>query len=112
MLALVPRWIAALKMILSQQLTGRHYPIQVDRAVTSTGGSFPVVHGAVPHVPCAYRHKKSGLHLTAIVARLQEVLGRDVVAIITGKTPRQVSQWVAGEAKPPVQEQRLWRDTF
>ena len=48
----------------------------------------------------------------SIVARLQEVLGRDVVAIITGKTPRQVSRWVRGAAKPPVQEQRLLRDTF
>lgn len=49
---------------------------------------------------------------TAIVARLQEVLGRDVVAIITGKTPRQVSRWVAGEAKPVAREQRVLRDTF
>ncbi|WP_166787712.1 hypothetical protein [Cryobacterium luteum] len=58
-------------------------------------------------------HKASvELAPTAIVARLQEVLGRDVVAIITGKTPRQVSRWVAGEAKPPLQEQRLLRDTF
>lgn len=58
-------------------------------------------------------HKASvELASTAIVARLQEVLGRDVVAIITGKTPRQVSRWVTGAAKPPVQEQRLLRDTF
>jgi hypothetical protein len=48
----------------------------------------------------------------AIVARLQEVLGRDLVAIITGKTPRQVSRWVSGEAKPPLDEQRVLRDTF
>ncbi|WP_426624454.1 hypothetical protein ACPPVW_18175 [Leifsonia sp. McL0607] len=48
----------------------------------------------------------------AIVARLQEVLGRDVVAVITGKTPRQVSRWISGEAKPPLDEQRLLRDTF
>jgi hypothetical protein len=48
----------------------------------------------------------------AIVGRLQEVLGRDVVAIITGKTPRQVSRWVSGEAKPPLDEQRVLRDTF
>lgn len=49
---------------------------------------------------------------TAIVARLQDALGRDVVAIITGKTPRQVSRWVSGEAKPPVREQQLLRDTY
>ena len=49
---------------------------------------------------------------TAIVARLQEVLGRDVVAIITGKTPRQVSRWVSGEAKPVAREQRVLRDMF
>lgn len=57
---------------------------------------------------------KASLELAskAIVARLQEVLGRDVVAIITGKTPRQVSRWVAGEAKPPTEEQRILRDTF
>ena len=54
----------------------------------------------------------SALASASIVARLQEVLGRDVVAIITGKTPRQVSRWVRGAAKPPVQEQRLLRDTF
>ena len=58
-------------------------------------------------------HKASvELASASIVARLQEALGRDVVAIITGKTPRQVSRWVSGEAKPPVQEQRLLRDTF
>ena len=54
----------------------------------------------------------SALASASIVARLQEVLGRDVVAIITGKTPRQVSRWVSGAAKPPLQEQRLLRDTF
>lgn len=38
-------------------------------------------------------HKASvALASPAIVARLQEVLGRDVVAIITGKNPRQVSR--------------------
>ena len=48
----------------------------------------------------------------SIVARLQEVLGRDVVAIITGKTPRQVSRWFTGEATPPVHVQRILCDTF
>lgn len=58
-------------------------------------------------------HKASvELASTAIAARLQQVLGRDVVAIITGKTPRQISRWVSGEAKPPVAQQRLLRDTF
>lgn len=58
-------------------------------------------------------HKASvALASPAIVARLQEALGRDVVAIITGKTARQVSRWVSGEAKPPLAEQRLLRDTF
>ena len=58
-------------------------------------------------------HKASvELASASIVARLQEALGRDVVAIITGKTPRQVSRWVRGAAKPPLQEQRLLRDTF
>jgi hypothetical protein len=58
-------------------------------------------------------HKASvQLASTAIVSRLQDALGRDVVAIITGKTPRQVSRWVSGEAKPPVREQQLLRDTY
>lgn len=58
-------------------------------------------------------HKASvTLAAPSIVGRLQEVLGRDVVAIITGKAPRQVSRWVSGEAKPPLQEQQLLRDTF
>lgn len=58
-------------------------------------------------------HKESVvLASPAIVARLQEVLGRDVVAIITGKTTRQVSRWASGDAKPPLEEQRLLRDTF
>lgn len=49
---------------------------------------------------------------TVIVARLQEALGRDVVAVITGKNSRQVSRWVSGDAKPPMKEQQLLRDTF
>lgn len=58
-------------------------------------------------------HKASvELAPTAIASRLQEVLGRDVVAIITGRTPRQVSRWVSGRATPPMREQRLLRDTF
>ena len=57
-------------------------------------------------------HASVQLASTAIVARLQDVLGRDVVAIITGKTPRQVSRWVSGEAKPPVREQQVLRDTY
>jgi hypothetical protein len=58
-------------------------------------------------------HKASvQLASTAIVTRLQDVLGRDLVGIITGKTPRQVSRWASGEAKPPVHEQQLLRDTY
>ncbi|MDY7541807.1 hypothetical protein [Cryobacterium sp. 5B3] len=58
-------------------------------------------------------HKESvALALPSIVARLQKVLGRDVVAVITGKTPRQVSRWFAGEAKPTMHAQQLLRDTF
>lgn len=46
-------------------------------------------------------------------ARLQEVLGPDVAAIITSKTPRQVSQWIPGQAATqPLDEQRLLCDTF
>lgn len=49
---------------------------------------------------------------TTVAKRLQEVLGRDVVAIITGKQPRTVSRWIAGEVAPAAREQKLLRDTF
>ncbi|MDF2443701.1 MAG: hypothetical protein JWR01_1904 [Subtercola sp.] len=47
-----------------------------------------------------------------IASRLQEVLGRDVVAIITGKQSRQVSRWATGDAAPTARDQQLLRDTF
>lgn len=47
-----------------------------------------------------------------IVSRLQETLGRDVVAVITGKQTRQVTRWVTGDAAPSVRDQQLLRDTY
>ncbi|MEA9986074.1 hypothetical protein [Subtercola sp. RTI3] len=47
-----------------------------------------------------------------IVSRLQEILGRDVVAIITGKQPRQVTRWATGDAAPTAHDQQLLRDTY
>lgn len=53
-------------------------------------------------------HRASGESVyPGIAARLQEVLGREVVAIITGETPRQVSLWVSGDAKPTLDEQQI-----
>jgi hypothetical protein len=39
-------------------------------------------------------------------------LGRDVVAIITGKQSRQVTRWATGEAVPSARDQQLLRDTY
>lgn len=47
-----------------------------------------------------------------IVSRLQEILGRDVVAIITGKQSRQVSRCATGDAAPSARDQQLLRDTY
>lgn len=47
-----------------------------------------------------------------VAARLQEALGREVVAAIAGRDPRQVSRWVAGTARPPLREMQLLRDTY
>ncbi|MGA1836039.1 hypothetical protein VD659_03825 [Herbiconiux sp. 11R-BC] len=47
-----------------------------------------------------------------VVARLQEVLGRDVVSLITDKQPRTVSRWIAGDASPTAQDQQVLRDTL
>ncbi|MFJ3393662.1 hypothetical protein [Leifsonia aquatica] len=58
-------------------------------------------------------HRASGESVSpAIAARLLEVLGRDVVAIITGKTPWEVSRWVSGDAKPTHDEREVLRDTL
>ncbi|MEF2977253.1 hypothetical protein [Subtercola sp. YIM 133946] len=49
---------------------------------------------------------------TAVVARLQDVLGRDLVSIITDKQPRTVTRWIAGDARPTAHDQQLLRDTL
>ena len=49
---------------------------------------------------------------TAVVARLQEVLGRDVVSVITDKQPRTVTRWISGDANPTSRDQQLLRDTL
>ena len=49
---------------------------------------------------------------TDIVARLQTILGRDLVAVITSRTPRQVSRWTSGAVTPPRSEQQVLRDTL
>ncbi|QJU56270.1 hypothetical protein SCB71_21240 (plasmid) [Herbiconiux sp. KACC 21604] len=48
----------------------------------------------------------------AVAARLQQVLGRDVVALITAKQTRTVTRWVTGTAVPSAQDQQLLRDTL
>lgn len=48
----------------------------------------------------------------AVAARLQKVLGRDVVALITAKQTRTVTRWVTGDAVPTAQDQQLLRDTL
>lgn len=50
--------------------------------------------------------------VVSIVSGLQTVLGREVVAMITGRDPRQVSRWIAADAKPPMREMQLIRDTY
>jgi hypothetical protein len=50
--------------------------------------------------------------VAVIVSRLQDILGRDVVAIIVGKQPRQVARWASGNASPTARDQQLLRDTF
>jgi len=50
--------------------------------------------------------------VVSIVSGLQAVLGREVVAMITGRDPRQVSRWIAADAKPPMREMQLIRDTY
>ena len=47
-----------------------------------------------------------------VVARLQEVLGRDVVSVITAKQPRTVTRWISGDASPAAHDQQLLRDTL
>ncbi|GGD76763.1 hypothetical protein [Microbacterium murale] len=47
-----------------------------------------------------------------VVSRLRTVLGRDVVAVLTARTPRAVTRWVAGDAEPPAREEDLLRDAF
>ncbi len=50
--------------------------------------------------------------VAVIVSRLQDILGRDVVAVIVGKQPRQVARWVSGSTSPTARDQQLLRDTF
>jgi hypothetical protein len=47
-----------------------------------------------------------------VVGRLRTVLGRDVVAVLAGRTPRAITRWVAGESEPPAREEDLLRDAF
>ncbi|MFT4136696.1 hypothetical protein [Microbacterium sp.] len=47
-----------------------------------------------------------------IVGRLRAVLGRDVLAVLVGRTPRAVTRWAAGDAEPPAREEDLLRDAF
>lgn len=51
-------------------------------------------------------------NIAAVVARLQAVLGRDVLALATGREPRQISRWIAGDAKPPTREAQRIRDVY
>jgi len=49
---------------------------------------------------------------TDVAGRLQDAIGRDLVAMITGRTPRQVSRWIAGECAPARHEQQILRDAL
>jgi len=48
----------------------------------------------------------------AVVSRLQQMLGRDVVSLITDKQPRTVTRWSAGDASPTARDLQLLRDTL
>lgn len=50
--------------------------------------------------------------ISEIARRLGAVLGRDVVAVLAGRTPRAVTRWTAGDAEPPAREADLLRDAF
>lgn len=58
-------------------------------------------HGSVVRLPIA-----------DAVRDLQEILGRDLVAVMTGRAPRQVSRWSAGDCAPAWHEQQVVRDAL
>ncbi|MEO8907780.1 MAG: hypothetical protein ABI310_06835 [Microbacteriaceae bacterium] len=52
------------------------------------------------------------LSVPEIVGHIQSVLGRELLALITGKDGRTVTRWISGPQRPPRAEEKLIRDTF